>query len=737
MTRSTRYIKRTLTLLLLHTVCRLTSSAADTPVHFANEVVPILTKNGCNSGGCHGRSAGQNGFKLSLFGYEALDDYQHIVKEARGRRISSAAPEQSLLLLKGTNSVPHNGGKRLDPASEEYALLVRWIRQGMKFGTLDPVLTGIDVSPIESLLSKKATQQLKVTARYSDGGTRDVTRTALYDAIEKTMASVNETGLVTLTDVPGDAVVMVRYQGQVATFRGIVPMGPPLADVPKSANFVDTHVFKKLQMLGLPPSPVCDDGAFLRRVTLDIAGRLPTLDETKAFLSDNKHDKRDALIDRLLDSDDHAEFFAGKWSALLRNKREDATYERGCVLFWQWIRDGIANNKPYDQFARELITASGDVGHTPPVAWYRTFKTANAQMEDTAQIFLGTRLQCAQCHHHPYEKWSQRDYHALTAFFSLVAKKPSGTISEDLIVRKRGDAKILNKKTQEQVNAAPLGGKEPVLTASDDPRQALAAWMTADTNPFFAKTLVNRYWKHFFGRGIVEPEDDIRDTNPPSNPALMTALVNDFIAHKYDTKQLIRAITRSNTYQLSAVPNEANASDKQNFSHYYPKRLIAEVLLDSVNTILKADTNFKNQAVNTRAVALPDNSYNSGSYFLTVFGRPESSSACECERTMEASLAQSLHLLNADEIQQKLASSSGRAALLTTDVRPTHEKARDMYLLALGREPMSDELRDAMAFFARKEEGKKVGDELTKAKRQGWEDFLWAMVNTKEFLFNH
>ena len=714
-----------------------TALGADAPVHFANEVVPILSKNGCNTGGCHGRSSGQNGFKLSLFGYEPLEDYQHIVKEARGRRVSPAAPEQSLLLLKGSNAVPHSGGKRLDAGSEDYALIVRWIRQGMPMGSLDPELTSIDVAPKEMVLAKRAKQQLKVVAHYTDGSQRDITRTALYDAVEKAMATISDGGLVSLADLPGDAAVMIRYQGQVAVFRATVPMGKALEKLPATRNFIDELVFKKLQILGLPPSERCDDGTFLRRASFSIEGRMPTLDETKAFLADSAADKRDRAIDRMLESDDYAEFFAGKWSALLRNKREEATYERGCVLFWQWIRDSLAANKPYNEFARELLTASGDVTHAPPVAWYRSFKEPNAQMEDVAQLFMGTRLQCAQCHHHPYEKWSQRDYLALSAYFSQIVRKPSGTIAEDLVVRKRGEAQVLNKKTKEQVKPQPLGDKATAISANDDPRQALAAWMVNDRNPFFAKTLVNRYWKHFFGRGIVEAEDDIRDTNPPSNPELLDALTQDFIAHHYDMKHLLRTIARSETFQLSAVPNATNEADKQNFSRFYPRRLMAEVLLDSVNSVLKADTNFAHLAANTRAAALPDNSFNSGNYFLTVFGRPESSSACECERTMEASLAQSLHLLNADEMQSKLGNSNGRASAFGKDARPDEQKMREIYLIALCREPAPDELQNAVAYFARKTAGKNAGEELDKAKRQAWEDYLWALINTKEFLFNH
>ena len=713
-------------------------------VHFANDVVPIFTKHGCNNGSCHGRSSGQNGFKLSLFGYEPMEDYQHIVKEARGRRVVPSSPQQSLLLQKAVNDVPHNGGKRLEPDSQDYATIENWIRQGMNPGTLEPSLVRIEVSPKSGILNKQATQQLKVLAFFNDGASRDVTRLALYDPVDKPMASISDHGLVTVNDIPGDAAVTIRYQGQVGVYRARIPMAESLKEMPATYNLVDVHVFDKLRALGLPPSELCDDSTFLRRVTLDIAGRLPTLRESSQFLSDQSPVKRNQAIDRLLDTEDYAEYFANKWSGLLRNRREDPSYERGCVLLWQWIRDSFAENKPYDHFVRELITASGDLTHTPPVAWYRSFKEPNLQMEDAAQVFLGTRLQCAQCHHHLFEKWSQNDYLSLAAFFSQVTHKTAGTgrnaagnIAEDIVVHKRGDAKMINKKTKEVIKPAALGTAIAPLSPDDDPRRSLADWMTSDTNPFFARALVNRYWKHFLGRGIIEPEDDLRDTNPPTNPELLDALVHEFVLHEYDLKHLVRTIVQSRVYQLSSAPNELNVNDQQNFSKHYPKRMVAEVLLDSVDSVANSTTNFKGQANNTRAVALPDNSFNQGNFFLSVFGRPDSASACECERTMEPSLSQSLHLLNADEILNKLSSNNGRASLFSKDTRSVEELIREMYLLAVCREPNTPELQHAKAYLAEKTEGKNPGEELTKANRQAWEDLLWAMINTKEFLFNH
>lgn len=710
---------------------------APRPLNFANDIAPILTKGGCNSGGCHGKAGGQNGFKLSLLGFEPQEDYEHIVKEARGRRIFPASPQQSLLLTKGTAQLPHGGGKKLDPNSEDYADLVRWIREGMPYGKdSDPKMASISVEPSKLTMPLKGAQQLKVTAHYTDGSTRDVTKRALYEANEKSMAETSETGRVTLFDLPGDVAVMVRYQGKVSTFRATVPLGAPVATLPPVSNFVDDLVFAKLKTIGIPPSEIADEGTFIRRLTLDLTGRLPTASEMKDFMASKAADKRTALVDRLLDSPDYAEFFANKWSALLRNQRTQPVYARGTYLFWQWIRDSIADNKPYDKFVREVVAAAGDIDHSPPVAWYRQVKEQKQQMEDVAQLFLGTRMQCAQCHHHPFEKWSQQDYYGFAAFFANVARKPGPFTGEEMIYNKRGIAQTVNIRTKQPVTPTSLGGIALKLKPEQDPRHALAEWMSAKDNPFFAHTLVNRYWKHFFNRGLVEPEDDMRETNPPVNPELLSALAADFMKSGYDMKKLIRTITTSTTYQLSAVPNAHNAKDRQNFSRYYPKRLNAEVLYDAVNTLLDVESNFAGQAPGTRAVALPDNSYNQSTYFLSVFGRPDSSSACECERTQEASLAQSLHLLNAADIQTQLARGNGRADTLTKDSRPDDDKITDLYHIALSRDPNANEVKFARAHLEKKTAGK-TGDEAFKAKKEAFEDVLWALLNTKEFLFNH
>jgi hypothetical protein len=711
-----------------------------TPVNFPNQIVPIFTKAGCNGGGCHGKSAGQNGFRLSLLGFEPSEDYEHLVKESRARRIFPAAPERSLLLLKGVATLPHGGGKRLEVDSDDYRLLLRWMAQGMPYGsTNDPVLERIEVLPKERVMPLGGEQQLIVLARFSDGSVEDVTRSALYEPNDKDMARTDEAGRVRLFQQPGDVAVMVRYQAKVAVFRATIPLGAPVESLPPPKNFIDQLVFNKLKTIGMPPSELCDDATFIRRVTIDVAGRLPLPAETQRFLSSTNVLKRERLVDELVDSGDYADYFANKWSALFRNKRNDGSQSRGTYAFHGWVRDSLLANKPFDEFVREVLAASGDIAQNPPVAWYRQVRESTAQLEDTAQLLLGQRLQCAQCHHHPYEKWSQNDYYSFAAFFSRVGRKGGSQPGEEIIFHRRGLAEATNKKTKLAVKPAGLGAPAPILSADEDPRNALLDWMTSKENRYFAKSLVNRYWKHFLNRGLVEPEDDMRETNPPTNPELLDALASHFAGSGYDLKALVRTICRSQTYQLSALPNRFNAVDKQNYSRYYPKRLTAEVLFDAVNQVTRAENKWDGLPTGTRAVNLPDNSFNASAYFLQVFGRPDSASACECERSQDASLAQSLHLLNSKEIQAKVADDKARAASLAADAgRSDPEKIREVYLWALSREPKLEELKIAQRHIEKAgalrsdEKGNQVN-----GKRQAYEDIVWAMLNTKEFLFNH
>ena len=713
---------------------------ASSHVSFVNDVAPVLTKMGCNAGVCHAKAGGgQNGFQLSLLGFEPGEDYEHIVKEGRGRRLFPAAPDRSLLLMKASGQMPHGGGKRLDADSSAYRMLRDWVNQGATWdGEAAPQLSTIELQPDRGTLKARSLQQLKAIAHYSDGSLRDVTDMALFESNDSAMASVTDAGMVQIQDIPGKVSIMVRYQGQVAVFNCSVPLGAPIENVPPGSSFVDDLVFANLKELGIPPSGICDDETFIRRVSLDIAGRLPTIEETQAFLSSTETDKRQQVVDQLLRSPEYADFFANKWTALLKNRRDEASDITSNFAFHAWMRDGLLANKPYDQMVRELLAATGTIIANPPVAWYKRVKEPKDQIEDVAQLFLGVRMQCAQCHHHPFERWSQDDYYSLAAFFSQVGRKPTDTRGEDMIFHKRGIATATNIKTGTALKPAALGDDIPDISPDQDPRLKLADWMSSPDNPFFARALVNRYWKHFFRRGLIEPEDDIRDSNPPTNPELLLALEQHFIRSGFDLKELVRLLTTSSAYQLSSQPNEHNIADQQNYSRYYPRRIQAEVLLDSIDDLTQTRTDFPNLPSGTRAIALPDNSYNKASPFLRVFGRPENESVCECERGESSSLAQSLHLMNASDVKNKLATANGRADRLSKSDTPIEERITEIYQAAYSRTPTDDEIRIAVGYMSEERlnaEGNPI-DPAT-ANRENFQDLIWALVNTKEFLFNH
>jgi Protein of unknown function (DUF1549)/Protein of unknown function (DUF1553) len=705
---------------------RVERTAEELPISFTNEIVPIFTRLGCNTGGCHGKSDGQNGFRLSLLGFEPAEDYAFLVHETRGRRIFPADPEFSLLITKPTNLLPHGGGRRLAEDSHERELLVRWIRQGVPFGGADdPVIERIRVIPDQREMPFDGRQQLAVIGDYSDGSQRDVTRLAMLESNQPELATVDSTGLVTTKRRPGEAAVMVRFQGKVALFRGLLPQGLTVAATPPERNFVDTAVMNRLRRLGLPPSPVCNDGTFIRRATIDIAGRLPTADEVRAFLADSSADKRDRLVERLIASPDYADNFAAKWSALLRNKRRNGTDSVYTFRFHDWLRDALDRNLPYDQIVRGVLTAAGDAEAHPPVQWFREVSQPGLQMEDTAQLFLGMRLGCAKCHHHPFEEWSQQDYYGFEAFFTQVGLKNSlfnpQQNQPDMVYLKDVVPASTNPRTGKPVPPTPLGGAALDIPAWEDARQRLVDWMVEPANPFFAKALVNRTWKHFMGRGIVEPEDDLRVTNPPTNPELLDGLAARFIGSGY--KDLVRTICTSSAYQLSSEATDDNRLDRQNFSSFQPRRLTAEILFDAINSAVGVPATFNGLPAGTRAVQLPDNGFDT--YFLKVFGKPEASSACECERNPEANLAQSLHLLNSQEVQGRLQGGKALPATFAKDeARSLDELIDELYLRAFARQPTAAERGIVRGHV-----------EGADNRQQAWEDILWAVLNAKEFQF--
>ena len=707
------------------------------PISFPNEIVPILTKLGCSSGGCHGKIQGQNGFRLSLLGFDPELDYATLVKETRGRRVFPAAPDQSLLLLKAAGVVPHGGGKKTEVGSEEYKLLRRWVASGLPYGTdTDPTVAKVTVFPEGRVVDRQGQQQLVVHAHYSDGSVVDVTRRAQFESNETEVATVGESGLVRTLSMTGQAAVMVRFSGHVATFRAVVPRPGEAAKFDFPAGPVDTHTANKWRELGIAPSEVCTDEQFVRRVHLDITGTLPTAEAVTQFLADKSADKRAKLVDRLLDSPEYAYFFANKWADVLRVKRRGQNGRaQGTFAFHGWIREAIASDMPYSDFAREVICALGDESKNPATVWYKEVQSAEQFVDDVSQVFLGQRLACAQCHHHPYEKWSQDDYWGLAAFYGRVGRKnlPTAGRNNDnqnarISIFTKASGNVTNKRSGKPAELKPLDADPMTVPAEDDPRMLLADWMTDPKNPFFARAVANRYWAHFFGRGIVDPLDDMRVTNPPSNPELLDSLAKELVDQKYSLKALIKTICTSRTYQLSAVPNEFNKSDKQSYARYYPKRLQAEVVFDAVCAITESPSDFpglpKDQNAPKRALHLPDESFQS--YFLDVFGRPQRISACECERVNEASLAMVLHLLNSDEVQGKLARQNGRADKLAKDSRPDTEKITELFLLTQAKKPTDDQMKVALEHLAKNEKNKK----------QAYENILWALINSKAFLIN-
>lgn len=696
-------------------------------VDFATEIEPLLSRFGCNSGGCHGKARGQNGFKLSLFGFDTDFDYQSLVSEARGRRVMVSAPDRSLLLLKGAGAVPHGGGRRIEPGSEPYRLIQSWIQSGAPASAPNvPHVVKLTMLPAERVMSVNEQQQLVVIAEYSDGSQRDVTRSAQYSTNLDIVAVVSDDGLVTANEPTGEAAIMTRYMGQVAVSRILRPQGAPLASLPDFAprNFIDQLAVEKWKKLGLKPSAPCDDPTYLRRLTIDLCGRLPTVDETRAFLSDTGADKRDRAVERLLASPDYPAYFAMKWGSILRNSNL-AGADRASYAFHNWLKDMIARNRPYDEFVRGIIAASGEWPDAPAINWF--WQSRDDQLHqvtaDTAQVFLGLRLQCAKCHHHPYERFTQDDYYGLAGFYTRLGRKSFGEpppyfTSPNVTIGER------HPITGQQIEPKYLDGTVVKFSPEEDPRHALVDWMAKPENPFFSKTMVNRLWGHFFGRGLVHEVDDLRETNPPSNPELLDALAREFRDTKFDIKHMIRLMVQSRVYQLSSDPTDDNRKDQQNFARFYARRLPAEVAHDAVEQATGAKTNFSNMSADSRAIDLPHERF--GSYFLDTFDRPKRVSGCECERSTSATLSQVLLLSNSDEIEGKLQNGNARIAKMFEAKRSTPQMIEDLYLSTFSRYPTPQEIATAAAYID--------GDTEP---RKATEDLLWTLLNSREFLFNH
>jgi hypothetical protein len=707
-------------------------------IGYAETVSPILNKAGCSMGACHAAQYGQAGFKLSVFGSEPDQDREAIVRDRAQRRLNFVDPGESLFLKKPTMQVPHGGGRRLAANSVDYELLKAWIAGGAPGPDANaPQVTKLSVFPSKRVGSIGLKQQLRVDATYSDGSMRDVTAWAKYDSMDDGLLVVNGDGLVTVTG-QGQAPVMVRFEGQAEISLYVIPYREhfELAGWTNN-NFVDELASAKFQELGIDPSPLCDDATFIRRAFLDAIGQLPTIEETTAFLADTDPAKRTKLIDRLLGltgdpkldvyNDAYSAWWTLKWSDLLRNTSGRA--EQGMWAMHNWLRTAFRENWGYDRIVRELITAKGSVFSNGPANYFTVNNNPTEATEATAMTFLGVRLECAKCHHHPFEKYGQSDYYGFAAFFGRVGNKGSeefGAFGGEQVVIVRATGEVTHPKTGRVMKPTPLDG-EPIDHPLDR-RIALADWMTSKDNAAFSKALVNRYMAYLLGRGLVDPVDDMRSTNPPTNPPLMEALAKHFAESGFNLKQLLRTIMTSRLYQLDSQPTATNASDHRFYSHYRVKRLSAEALLDAIDRAAGTQTKFKNLPLGTKAIELPDAEY--PDFFLNVFAKPKRASVCECERSPDENLAQALHTLNGDILANKIADAKGRVAALlafkSAEGKPkTHEEiVRELYLAALCRPPTDAELAASQKFL-----------EQAGSPKECYEDLLWALINSKQFLF--
>lgn len=698
------------------------------PLSFTHDILPVLTKVGCNSGVCHGKASGQNGFKLSLFGFDPEFDFAAIVQEGLGRRVSQAAPEESMLLLKATAQVSHGGGRRFEVDSDFYRLLRRWVAEGTPWGTdKEPGLVALEVEPAERLLESTATQPLLVTARYADGSARDVTPTAEYFSQRPDLLEVDARGAVRTLGGLGEGTVMVRYLGAVATARIIVPYRRDLPETTyaefQPRGLIDELVLKKWRRLGIAPSATASDTEFLRRATLDVTGALPTPQEVREFLADAGADKRDRLVDRLLERERYSYYWAGKWGDLLRNKQQAANFKESSIKFTEWIRAAFAQNMPFDKFARELVAVTGERAAHPQIDWYRQLNSSQNRVEDICQVFLGVRVSCANCHNHPFERISQNDYWQFAAFFARMDAMPYGPVDK-IGVKEEGDVK--NPRTGLAVKPKAFGGAELEFVKGEDPRVKLADWMTQPANPYFARAICNRLWAHYMSRGLVEAPDDMRATNPPTNPELLDALADDLVAHGYDLKYLTRQIMKSRVYGLGVLPRPENAADQHNYARHYPRRLPAQVLLDALCAATGVPDKFRDFDNVKSAVELPTEKVDSD--FLDLFGRSPRDTPCECEATRDPSLPQVMFLMYAPELQTKLAHPEGTVARLAKSGKPTREIVEEMFLLTYSRLPTSNEAAAAA-------EAIDTADE--KQRQAVLEDLLWTLINSKEFLFTN
>lgn len=717
---------------LLFSICTLCVYAqAEPTIDFENDLQPIFTRFGCTSGPCHGKARGQGGFQLSLLGFDHDFDYDALTKEGRGRRIFAAVPERSLILAKPSGKVPHGGGMRLSADGPEYNAILQWVREGMPRRVEGaPRLKKLTVSPNNIVMSNGSTEQLKLTAHFDDESTRDVTRLSAFQSNESPIASVDSEGIVTAGTITGDAAIMARFMDQITVCEITIPRSESIpAEVYEKLprlNFIDDLVWQKLQRLHITPSEPCSDHAFLRRATTDICGRIPRPEGVVEFLADDSADKRAALVDRLLKEPDFADHWANKWMDLLRPN----PYRVGIktvLNYDHWIRERFRQRMPWDQLVRELVTAKGSTFRNGAVTLFRDRRTPDEVGPLVSQLFLGVRLECAKCHHHPFEKWGQDDFYSFAAYFAKIGRKGTGISSpisgseEFFFPGTKGS--VQHPVTGVEQPPRPLWGEAQMSDDVADPRDVLAAWMTSPNNAQFGQVMANRVWADLMGRGLVEPVDDFRATNPATNQPLLDALGAHFRDAEFSLTELVRAVANSHAYQLSSVPNTDNVADTRNYSRHYRHRLRAEVLADAFGQISGVPQHYEAMPKGTQAKQIW--THRTTSLFLDTFGRPDPNQDPPCERTSDSTVVQTLHLMNSEKMHSDVLNDTGNAAKLAESAKEPHEVATALYHLVFARKPDKDETELVVELLTAESANR----------RQVIEDLMWAMLNSAEFVF--
>jgi hypothetical protein len=698
-------------------------ATADRPISWHLDVMPVFMRAGCNTGSCHGAARGKDGFRLSLFGFDPRGDYDRVTREIGFRRVNLAVPEESLMIEKSTGAVPHTGGKRFEKDSEYCNTLLRWLQAGAPQDPGEPPrVAKLEIFPPQVVLEGEgAAQQFIARVIYSDGVTRDVTNLATFMTSNDNSAPITADGLVT-AGARGEAFVMARFETHTVGSQVLVlPKDLQYTAPEVTGNYVDQLVGAKLRKIRILPSELCTDEEFLRRVTIDVSGMLPTEEEYVAFMADTAADKRAKLVDRLLERKEFSEIWAMKWAELLMIRTTNQVSTKSAFLYSTWLTNQIANNVPLDQMVRDLLSASGGTFKNPATNYFQIETDTLKVAENVAQVFMGIRTQCAQCHNHPFDRWTMDDYYSFAAFFSQVGRK-GGEDYRELVVFNSGGGDVRHLVGGRVMAPKFLGGEQPDLKGRDR-RAVMAEWLTSPGNHYFATSVANRVWAHFFGRGIVEPVDDVRVSNPPSNPELYAELGKKLVEYKFDFKQLVRDICNSQTYQRSTTRNASNETDEKNFAHANVRRIYAEMMLDCISQVTNTKDKFQGLPLGARAVQIANG--NTSTYFLETFGRAKRETVCTCEVRTDPSLSQALHMLNGDTSQGKI--QQGGLIKQQLDAKQTPEQIIDsLYIRSLARKPSTDEKQKLLAIVAQAPDP-----------QSGLEDVFWAILNSREFVFNH